>query len=164
MPKKSESSTTEATPAVVTTTEEPIVDWTGRQHEASRDCWCKPEVETYIADGLDKATVKHNGNLSPEQEFNLVLNMEDVRSTKYRGCSNLMDLVFQATGEASTYTNQPELLIAVAEGIVQRTRELAQERLIEHFANRLELKEKDALTPAMLRKAEKWATEVLEGF
>lgn len=163
MPKKSESSTTEATPAVATTTE-PIVDWTGREHEASRDCWCEPEVETYIADGLDKATVKHNGNLSPDQEFNLVLDMENVLSTKYRGSPNLMELVFQATGEASTYTNQPELLIAVAEGIVQRTRELAQERLIEHFLNRLAPDAKENLTPTMMRKAEKWATEVLEGF
>lgn len=163
MPKKSEKSTMDTTTAVATTAE-PIVDWTGREHEASRDCWCEPEVETYIADGLDKATVKHNGNLSPEQEFNLVLDMENVLSTKYRGSPNLMELVFQATGEASTYTNQPDLLIAVAEGIIQRTRELAQERLIEHFVNRLGLKEKDALTPEMLRKAEKWATEVLEGF
>lgn len=163
MPKKSEKSTMDTTTAVATTTE-PIVDWTGREHEASRDCWCNPEVETYIADGLDKATVKHNGNLSPEQEFNLEFGMESVLSTKYRGSPNLMELVFQATGEASTYTNQPDLLIAVAEGIIQRTRELAQERLIEHFVNRLGLKEKDALTPEMLRKAEKWATEVLEGF
>lgn len=163
MPKKSEKSTMDTTTAVATTAE-PIVDWTGREHEASRDCWCEPEVETYIADGLDKATVKHNGNLSPDQEFNLVIDMESVLSTKYRGSPNLMELVFQATGEASTYTNQPDLLIAVAEGIIQRTRELAQERLIEHFVNRLQLKEKDALTPAMLRKAEKWATEVLEGF
>lgn len=164
MPKKSEKSTMDTTTAVATTAE-PITDWTGRQHEASRECWCNPEVETLVSgNGEEKATIKHNGNLGPDQEFNLVIDMENVLSTKYRGCSNLMDLVFQATGEASTYTNQPDLLIAVAEGIVQRTRELAQERLIEHFANRLELKEKDALTPAMLRKAEKWATEVLEGF
>lgn len=148
------------------TNEQELKDWTGRVHEQSRECWCEPEVTTNVSDGGGEinATIRHNGNLSPTQEFNLVLDMEDVRSTKYATVANLPELAYQAVGEASTYKDQPEMLIKVAEGIVARAQDLMHEQLVGHYANRVLNTPVEDMTPGQLAVANKWANSVMEEF